>query len=318
MKVRSKAAADIVKAAVKVNQKKRAARELKSILETDLTPQPKPKKNKTVCKTEVSTTGEPLAPSLKTNLAISRHFKALSYYTAKADAQWPSRAYAKVSDLIATQKKPVSCGKEASTIRGIGKASAALIDEFLERGTTESLEHYEEEFGEVDADTRAFWDNQTSYYKEDLKKTKQEEKEALSRGEDPKRNKKKKTQKQGVSVAEKRKIAAQRKQLASVNVKTLQAALRRNAQKITGRRDELVERVAQGIVLGALPLCPLCGMGKLRFDLRTGVYSCPGFRDENNYHSCAFESTNVERTPWKEETEDENVEKTGLVEDSGW
>ncbi|EZG44352.1 putative poly [ADP-ribose] polymerase [Gregarina niphandrodes] len=78
----------------------------------------------------------------------------------------------------------------------------------------------------------------------------------------------------------------------------LQASLRANKQKISGRKEDLVIRVAECTVLGALPKCPECKKAVLYYDRHSGEYSCPGsFGDEVK---CAFKSFEVERNDWEE------------------
>ncbi|CBZ49549.1 putative poly(ADP)-ribose polymerase domain-containing protein [Neospora caninum Liverpool] len=83
-------------------------------------------------------------------------------------------------------------------------------------------------------------------------------------------------------------------------VARLKEILRRNNQKISGTKDDLVQRAAEGEVMGAIPKCPECSEGFLRFDHNSGVYSCPGFMDsEGDYHRCTFKSKDIVRLPWK-------------------
>lgn len=82
------------------------------------------------------------------------------------------------------------------------------------------------------------------------------------------------------------------------NKATLAAMLKENDQKSSGKKDELIERCAEGIVLGRLPVCPTCEKGKLAFHRETGVYSCPGSVDNGSFRSCPFKSYEVERGEW--------------------
>ncbi|PFH38752.1 poly(ADP-ribose) polymerase and DNA-Ligase Zn-finger region domain-containing protein [Besnoitia besnoiti] len=89
-------------------------------------------------------------------------------------------------------------------------------------------------------------------------------------------------------------------QASKVTVPRLKEILRLNDQKISGSKNNLVQRVAEGEVLGAIPKCPECSNGFLRFDQNSGVYSCPGYLDEyGDYQRCRFRSKEVVRLPWK-------------------
>lgn len=86
----------------------------------------------------------------------------------------------------------------------------------------------------------------------------------------------------------------------SFTVSKLKELLRINDQKISGTKEELVQRVAECQVLGAIPRCPDCQGGHLRFDQNSGVYSCPGYMDEDGeYRRCGFKSKQVDRVAWK-------------------
>lgn len=80
----------------------------------------------------------------------------------------------------------------------------------------------------------------------------------------------------------------------------LSAELEKNNQPKTGKKDELVQRVAEGRVLGRLPVCPKCEKGRLRWSRIGGMHTCPGFVDEEgNPRRCSFKAAEVERLPWK-------------------
>jgi hypothetical protein len=81
----------------------------------------------------------------------------------------------------------------------------------------------------------------------------------------------------------------------------LKAILKLNTQVMTGTKADLVERCAQGKLLGALPNCPKCFGGKLRFDLKKGEYRCPGFMDDTDFVFCKFSATSgITRNQWQD------------------
>lgn len=77
-----------------------------------------------------------------------------------------------------------------------------------------------------------------------------------------------------VSVNDQLEIHKAKKSLLSNKIPELKEMLRKNQQKVTGTKPELVDRVAEGMVLGAIPQCNSCGGGRLRFD--GSGYTCPG------------------------------------------
>eukprot|EP00070_Physeter_catodon_P036426 XP_028343320.1 poly [ADP-ribose] polymerase 1-like [Physeter catodon] len=84
-------------------------------------------------------------------------------------------------------------------------------------------------------------------------------------------------------------------------VATLRSLLRMNNQKISGPKEELAHRVAECRVLGAIPKCPQCHVGFLRFDGSKKEYRCPGYVNEDGeYERCPFTCTDIKRLPWKE------------------
>lgn len=78
--------------------------------------------------------------------------------------------------------------------------------------------------------------------------------------------------------------------------------LRKNDQKVTGTKKELVERIADGELLGKIPRCPLCFGGRLQFNNKTGVYKCPGYFEDVKYIRCkgAFDRDFIQREQWTE------------------
>eukprot|EP01017_Pseudomicrothorax_dubius_P050752 TRINITY_DN9655_c0_g2_i2.p1 TRINITY_DN9655_c0_g2~~TRINITY_DN9655_c0_g2_i2.p1 ORF type:complete len:168 (-),score=25.46 TRINITY_DN9655_c0_g2_i2:413-916(-) len=91
-------------------------------------------------------------------------------------------------------------------------------------------------------------------------------------------------------------------ELKSHTLEELKEMLRKNDQRIVGHKDELIARIADCKVLGRIQHCPRCKEGKLTFDHHTGVYRCPGYRDneEEEFEFCnkkyAFDE--IKREPW--------------------
>lgn len=84
-------------------------------------------------------------------------------------------------------------------------------------------------------------------------------------------------------------------------VEQLKAILKKNNQVSSGSKSDLVERCSQGKLLGALPNCPECFGGKLRFNIKTGEYKCPGFMDDTDFRSCSYKTfTGIQRNKWED------------------
>lgn len=77
--------------------------------------------------------------------------------------------------------------------------------------------------------------------------------------------------------------------------------LRSNMQSMSGNKDELVVKIADGIVLGRIPRCPKCYGGRPKFDVKTGTYNCPGYRDDVDFKNChtTFTKEELQRDPWE-------------------
>ena len=43
------------------------------------------------------------------------------------------------------------------------------------------------------------------------------------------------------------------------------------------KRDELIDKIADGIVLGSIPNCESCKEGIIVFNYKTGIYKCTGY-----------------------------------------
>lgn len=81
-------------------------------------------------------------------------------------------------------------------------------------------------------------------------------------------------------------------------INELKDLLKKNNQKISGSKPELVVRCSEGKLLGALPNCPKCFGGKLRFNIKTGEYSCPGYMEDTEMINCNFKSNDIQRNTW--------------------
>jgi len=62
----------------------------------------------------------------------------------------------------------------------------------------------------------------------------------------------------------------------------------------------MAERCADGKILGQIPVCQHCGGGKPRFNSKTGIYTCPGYMDDDEFRHCNASSNmdEVKRNPW--------------------
>jgi len=91
--------------------------------------------------------------------------------------------------------------------------------------------------------------------------------------------------------------------LACKNSAWLGAALTKNSLPKTGRKDELVERVAEHQILGVPPICTLCEKKVLKWTRATGKFSCPGFFDDESksFKPCKgpADGADLQRTPWQ-------------------
>jgi len=75
---------------------------------------------------------------------------------------------------------------------------------------------------------------------------------------------------------------------------------------VSGTKGELVDRVVDGQMYGALPRCPQCGGGILRVTYPSnfghngqGNVKCPGYFDDTDYVNCSYRPTAVQRESWK-------------------
>eukprot|EP00923_Selenidium_pygospionis_P018480 GHVN01032338.1.p2 GENE.GHVN01032338.1~~GHVN01032338.1.p2 ORF type:complete len:391 (-),score=109.57 GHVN01032338.1:1839-3011(-) len=80
----------------------------------------------------------------------------------------------------------------------------------------------------------------------------------------------------------------------------LKAMLQKNRARLTGKKDELVMRVAEHKVLGVPPKCSSCGGGLLNFTRKDGMYRCPGYYDDGVYQPCRESSMDAKTSPWND------------------
>ena len=55
---------------------------------------------------------------------------------------------------------------------------------------------------------------------------------------------------------------------------------------MTGNKDYLVEKIADGKIFGQIPRCPSCFGGRPKFDYHTSSYYCSGYRDDEDFINC--------------------------------
>lgn len=90
----------------------------------------------------------------------------------------------------------------------------------------------------------------------------------------------------GYTASEYQKFLTEKKRLNGCTNQELKDTLRKNLQSMSGNKDELVEKVADGIVLGRIPRCPKCFGGRPKFDFKKGTYYCSGYRDDEDFKNC--------------------------------
>lgn len=89
-------------------------------------------------------------------------------------------------------------------------------------------------------------------------------------------------------------------ELSSWTSAQLHKELSANDQVRNGKKEELVQRVAEGRVLGALPSCPRCKKGRIHWSRIGGWYSCPGHYDSDAkmHKRCFWRSQTLKRKKW--------------------
>jgi len=79
------------------------------------------------------------------NGALASAFAELAEFEFKKGERMKGAAYKKVAKALAETTDEIASGKQAAKLPGIGKSSAAKIDEFLETGAIAKLEEYKNE-----------------------------------------------------------------------------------------------------------------------------------------------------------------------------
>lgn len=71
---------------------------------------------------------------------------------------------------------------------------------------------------------------------------------------------------------------------------------------MSGNKDEMIEKIADGMVLGRIPRCPKCFGGRPKFNYKNGMYHCSGYRDDTDFINCHVEFTlaEINRDKWEE------------------
>ncbi|RLO08396.1 hypothetical protein DYB28_003981, partial [Aphanomyces astaci] len=76
------------------------------------------------------------------NQALAEAFSDLAGFEFKKGDRFKGGSYSKVAKAIRDAEDELTSGKQAMKLKGVGKASATKIDEFLETGKIEKLEEY--------------------------------------------------------------------------------------------------------------------------------------------------------------------------------
>ncbi|RLN52706.1 hypothetical protein BBJ29_002789 [Phytophthora kernoviae] len=80
--------------------------------------------------------------SCEANQPLADAFAELSGFEFKRGEKFKGGTWSKVAKAIRDCEEEISTGKQALKLKGVGKSSAAKIDEFMETGTLEKLEEY--------------------------------------------------------------------------------------------------------------------------------------------------------------------------------
>jgi hypothetical protein len=110
-----------------------------------------------------------------------------------------------------------------------------------------------------------------------------------------------------VMSADQIKMKELREELNQLKLPELKDMLTKNDQKTSGKKSDLVERIADGKMYGALPRCPDCGGAVLKVKYARkyghsgqGDFSCPGYFEDKTFVRCTHTSQNEKRPAWKD------------------
>jgi len=96
---------------------------------------------------------------------------------------------------------------------------------------------------------------------------------------------------------EKKQIKELSKDLQSKTIVELKEMLKLNQQPSTGIKSDLIARVADGTIRGAIPKCQKCFGGNLTYH-KGGLFTCKGFMEDTSFQRCSFKGKDVQRKPW--------------------
>ncbi|KAK1946051.1 hypothetical protein P3T76_003099 [Phytophthora citrophthora] len=80
--------------------------------------------------------------TVESNQSLADAFAELSGFEFKRGEKFKGGTWSKVAKAIRDCETEITCGKDALKLKGVGKSSAAKIDEFIDTGTLETLEEY--------------------------------------------------------------------------------------------------------------------------------------------------------------------------------
>lgn len=227
---------------------------------------------------------KPEASAADRNGEILDMFEHLMWYEIKGGNKYAGTAYKKVADVVRKQKAPITSGSCIASFSGVGKVSVEKIDELLALpvgGKIKKILEFEEALGDISVIMGT-----TGGAKSGAGATAGKSAGKAAAG-------------QKLTAAEKKSIQKAIEELSEKNLEALKQMMRDNDQKVGGTKPELVQRAAEGKVLGAIPRCPLCSGGKPTFDIKTGLYTCKGFMDDDEWAPCSYSSGSLARIPWK-------------------
>eukprot|EP00644_Phytophthora_capsici_P009747 jgi/Phyca11/528931/estExt2_fgenesh1_pm.C_PHYCAscaffold_350088 len=80
--------------------------------------------------------------TVEANQSLADAFAELSGFEFKRGEKFKGGTWSKVAKAIRDCETEITCGKDALKLKGVGKSSAAKIDEFIDTGTLQTLEEY--------------------------------------------------------------------------------------------------------------------------------------------------------------------------------